>query len=191
VADIPRGPLYVNRRELPPVTAVVFTAGFLLTLAPLLVTLPVGQQQCASAPEIQRVVVDTSHGQPITLQPVVAATPVVVAPHYAPQFQRQQPSDSTRGSSQGLLAGTSRPFQNLQWSAPDRLRPVVDTSQSSYPTTHPFVVVPLPPGGTNFVATASYQFHWQVQNTSLGTPYTLYVPPPPGTGEYAFTFIGV
>jgi hypothetical protein len=150
--------LYVNRRELPPVTAVVFTAGFLLTLAPLLVTLPVGQQQCASAPEIQRVVVDTSHGQPITLQPVVAA---------------------------------QLPFQNLQWSAPDRLRPVVDTSQSSYPTTHPFVVVPLPPGGTNFVATASYQFHWQVQNTSLGTPYTLYVPPPPGTGEYAFTFIGV
>ena len=95
---------------------------------------------------------DTTRGQPITLQVVLPPVPIVNVPKFDAQRFWWQPADTSRGTPKALTADAQLPVQNYQHSQPDRVRPVADTSQSSYGTTNVAVIQPIPIGKTSYVA---------------------------------------
>ena len=123
-------------------------------------------------PDATRPVVDTSVKQPITLQVIVPPAPVAVAPHHAPIRFWWQPQDSSAGTPKPLYADAQLPFVVLAQTAPDRSRPVVDTSQRQ-PITLQTVLQPIPVG-TVVPHFLPYRFWWQPLDGSAGTPKGLY-----------------
>jgi len=127
------------------------------------------------APEPVRTVVDTSRGQPITLQVIIPPPPFVVPVGFAPLKFWWQPQDSSASSAKVLTADLQLPVQNYQHTAPDRIRPVADTSQSTQLGLFP---VPLPPGAAAWVGLPRFWF--QPSDTSQSSAKVLYgdlIPP--------------
>ena len=96
----------------------------------------------------------------------------------APQYSSQSLSfntDTSTGTPKTLYADSTLPAFNASQFLVDRLRPVVDTTQSSPIELLTFVVVPLPPGTANWVATLDYRAQFR-----LGLPsavdYSLLLP---------------
>lgn len=114
-----------------------------------------------TAPDRLRPVTDTSQQTPAPLTQLVAA-PFVPPPHFGPQRFWFQPSDTSQSLAKSIFADSTTPFENYQHSAPDRIRPVADTSQSSPGTLTQLVAPPtvppphLPP----------LRFFWQPADTS-------------------------
>jgi hypothetical protein len=133
---------------------------------------PVGKSPAFAPVALVRNVVDTAHGQPVTLQAIIVPPPVVVAPHFPPQFRWQQPVDGTRGTPKALTADAQLPVQNVQLTPPDRVRPVVDTSQSTPETLLPLPVIPLPVGQASYVGLQRFWF--QPADTSQSSPKVTY-----------------
>jgi hypothetical protein len=144
---------------------------------------PVGQQPAFAPIALTRTVVDTSRGQPITLQVIVPPAPFFVLPHQPPAKSWWQPADSTHGTPKTLTADAQLPVQNLQLTPPDRVRPVVDTSQSTPESLLPVAAVPLPIGQASFVGLQ--RFWHQPPDTSQSTQRTLdSVPLPVGQASF-------
>jgi len=114
-----------------------------------------------TAPDRIRPVVDTTQETPPILTAVLPP-PFVPAPHLAPQRYPWLPADTSQSSGKATYADSTTPFSNSTWTAPDRVRPVVDTSQST-----PGSLLSIPPAP--FVPPphfAPVKFFWQPADTS-------------------------
>lgn len=132
-----------------------------------------------TAPDRVRPAVDTTLGTPPPLVTVLIP-PTVVAPHFGPSSRPLNgwlPADATRATPKALLADAQLPFAILQPPVLDRLRPVVDTSQSALAAQLAPNIGALPPG----MATPPglQKFQWQPPDGSAGVPKTLREEPEP------------
>jgi hypothetical protein len=170
VADILRGPLYVNRRQAGWQPA-VFVASSLLLTTLIATTLPQGAQATASAPSRKQLNANTSQGTPLTLLSAVPA-PVVNAPQPTVPRKAWIPADTSAGMAKVLRPELVLPVGGGQTaSAPPRPRLVVDTSASQ-----PLVLQQAPPpppffNPQNFFAPKK---PWIPPDTSRGIPKPLY-----------------
>jgi hypothetical protein len=116
---------------------------------------------------------DTTHGTPLVLTVAVAA-PFSPAASLLVDRVRWQPADTSRswphfyeGDGDGL-----DPFwQYEQQTAPDRVRPVADTSQGAFALVNAPVLPPVP---TNLQQPAPQRFQFQPADTSRSTGKALY-----------------
>jgi len=125
---------------------------------------PAGESAAWAPIALVRNVVDTTQSQPLTLQAIVP--PFVPAPHIGPLRFWWQPPDTSWSAAKAIIADAQLPFQITQQTAPDRIRPVVDTSESAYALQNAVVIPP-------FVPAPHYgpvKFWWQPQDSSEGTP---------------------
>ena len=107
--------------------------------------------------------------------PPVLAAPSFNPPTWSPPKFQWQPEDASASTPKTLYADLTLPTFNASQFLVDRLRPVTDTTQSSPIELLTFVVVPLPPGTANWVATLDYRAQFR-----LGLPsavdYSLLLP---------------
>lgn len=117
-----------------------------------------------------RPVYDTSHGSPVTLLPA----PFLPILHSAPARALWQPADTSQSTAKALYNDATTPIFNYQHTPPDRIRPVVDTSQGTPYEMAFFVGRPtVPPPHL-----APLRFWWQPLDTCQSTPFpTSFVPP--------------
>lgn len=135
MAEVWRGPVVVNRRDLAPALQVFAQQGRNLAIG-LAAALPIG---AASLPQAQqhtghlRLSVETSAGTPLVLLAAVEQAPFVVAPHSAPAHRPQWLADTSGGTPKGLVEDGQAPTGAAQTASvpPHRAvaeRLVVDTS---------------------------------------------------------------
>jgi len=127
--------------------------------------LPVQNVQIA-APGAVRLVVNTSYGQPLTLQ--VIAPPFFNPPYASPIRVLWQPLEGSSGTPKTLTADAQLPFQNPAMSVLGRSWTLADTSQS---TPRTLDVLSAPVGQASYVKLPASS--WQPLDTSKGTPKTL------------------
>lgn len=149
--------------------------------------LPVGYGQTTPAPQLVRMVVDTGHGQPITLQVIVPPAPVVNPPHIAPVKFWWQPPDTTKGTAKPLYPDAQLPVGYEQTaSVGDRVRPVADTSRGTPVELFPVVVTPLPVGEQLLLGPQRFFFQPDDTSTSAYGPThpIIVIPLPPGQAGF-------
>ena len=167
MADIFRGPLYANRREIAPVHQPLgFVIQGLLTtlLVATVVPLPPGAQTTASAPQYRHNVVNTSASTPR----VLTGLPTYINVHQAPAKPLWQPSDTSKGTPvQQYPAAVSVPTIVAPHFAPQYRHNVVSTAAGTPPVLKGLPVVlnlHQPP----------IRSLWQPSDTSEGTPVQQY-----------------
>jgi hypothetical protein len=113
-----------------------------------------------------RPVYDTSHGSPA--EEVVA--PVVPPPHLAPIRALWQPADMSQSMPKVAYSDAFFPVQDYQHTAPDRVRPVTDTTTFEPKALYGDVQIAFtpPPHYTPL------RFWWQPQDDSQSTPKPFY-----------------
>lgn len=159
MADIFRGPLYVNKRELEPVHqfSAWIAPSLLTTVLAVAGQIPLPLSAAHALPlqvELPRINADTTQDQPLTLRPIAA--PFVVPPHAQPL---QHP--------------------RLEWLPQD--------TSAGIPLELRAVVILPPPPGLSFQL-APLRFWWQPQDTTGATPKGLFgdaVPPLVDTPAFA------
>jgi hypothetical protein len=176
MANTFRGPVYVNRREPPPKTAVVFVAlTSLLTTTLALQAQPIGKQSFPlqdERPAVRATInADTSHGTPKTLT-ADKQLPLQNLQHTAPDPTRKQILASTAvGTAKTLRADAQAPVgKGRSESAPERSRwAPADTTQDSPQTLRPDAQLPT---GSARTESAPERSRWLPADTTQDTPQT-------------------
>jgi hypothetical protein len=119
-------------------------------------------------PDRVRPVTDTSRGTALVLR-VAPIPPFVPPPHFGPQRFPWLPADTTQDIPKTLTADAVPPHKNPQIFAPDRVRPVRDTSQGTGLGLRAAVVPPfVPPQHL-----APLRVKWLPTDSTKGTPKPL------------------
>jgi hypothetical protein len=137
-----RAPTYQQAKTPPAVTAVQPPNLLTSTLAVTVTPAPFVPLQQASLPRTLPAYANTSQSSALSLVAVVSP-PVVVPIQLGPQAKPYQPANTSLGTAKTLTQDAQLPFQVLAQTAPDRLRPVTDTSQKQ-PITLQVIVPPAP-----------------------------------------------
>lgn len=141
--------------------------------------LPVGKSPAFAPIALTRTVVDTSRGQPITLQVIVPPAPIVNPVQLGPLRFWWQPPDTSISTAKALYSDVQLPVGDSPAWAPIVLsRTVVDTSKGVPETLLPAPPAPLPIGQASFVGLQRFWF--QPADTSQSAPKVTYgdkIPP--------------
>lgn len=112
---------------------------------------------------------DTTRGQPVTLQVIIPAAPLVNPPHFSPLRAWFQPEDGSAGTPKALYADAQKPFfvaPHLAKLEPRDIAPPDDASQIAWASLR--TPLPLPPGRVAFVAAPRWA--WLNGDTTQQTP---------------------
>lgn len=182
MATIWRGPVFVNRRNIPPGWQPAVAAALNLTIG-FVAALPVGAEtlpQQSQHPSAWRLNQDTTAESPRALLSAVLPAPFVNPVQQAPEFRRTRlPANTSSGTNLPLFTIRLPPGAQAITSAPPR--PADHTGGGSLGLVYLLPPAPLPPGGSAYFN--PLRFWWQPQdvsgNQTLLLPPGAPPPPPP------------